>query len=108
MASGLYDMEDDDIDEFRLDAPFLDHRIPSSFDTQTGTFLQAPEIGETLHQEGYTVVGVPEFYTSAKCPRPDCDCFLMPNKHRSRYCSNCEMYVDRDQAGSEYKPAGHL
>jgi hypothetical protein len=52
MASGLYDMEDDDIDEFRLDAPFLDHRIPSSFDTQTGTFLQAPEIGETLHQEG--------------------------------------------------------
>ncbi|KAF9119588.1 hypothetical protein BGW39_000184, partial [Mortierella sp. 14UC] len=50
---------------------------------------------------GFVVVGVHEYFTSAKCPRVDCDAFLSSRYKRSRYCARCDIYLDRDQAGSE-------
>ncbi|KAI8354748.1 hypothetical protein B0O80DRAFT_528763 [Mortierella sp. GBAus27b] len=38
----------------------------------------------------YTVVGIHEYFTSAKCP-----------KNRSKYCQTCQVYLDRDAVGSE-------
>ncbi|KAF9217482.1 hypothetical protein BGZ59_003810 [Podila verticillata] len=51
---------------------------------------------------GYTIVGVNEFWTSAKCPRPQCNSFLRNvGRARSKYCGSCRMHFDRDAVGSE-------
>ncbi|KAK3844345.1 MAG: hypothetical protein J3R72DRAFT_522052 [Linnemannia gamsii] len=82
---------------------------PGSFDTQTGLPSKHPALEKLFIRKavalGYTVVGVHGFYTSAKCPRPDCDNFLISEKKRSRYCSECKIYMGQDQGGSEPWPA---
>ncbi|KAG9319880.1 hypothetical protein KVV02_002592 [Mortierella alpina] len=51
---------------------------------------------------GYDVVGVHEYYTSAKCPRQGCNAFLeQVKKTRIKYCRNCQAFMDRDKVGSE-------
>ncbi|KAF9949975.1 hypothetical protein BGZ72_008275 [Mortierella alpina] len=76
-----------------------------SFDTQTGLPSKHSKMEKLFICKavslGYTVVGVHEYFTSAKCPRPDCDNFLISDKNRSRFCTECRIYVDRDQGGSE-------
>lgn len=47
------------------------------------------------------MVGAHEYFTSAKCPRQDCDNFLRQVKGRTRYCQRCKVYFDRDAVGSE-------
>ncbi|KAF9563799.1 hypothetical protein EC968_004704, partial [Mortierella alpina] len=50
---------------------------------------------------GYLVVGAHEYFTSAKCPRPNCTEFLRAVKDRTRYCPGCKIFFDRDAVGSE-------
>lgn len=77
-----------------------------SFDTQTGLpskhSLLEKRFVSRVRSMGYSVYGVHEYYTSAKCPRTGCDAFLesVP-KSRSRYCRGCQAYFDRDVVGSE-------
>ncbi|KAG0289603.1 hypothetical protein BGZ97_006426, partial [Linnemannia gamsii] len=76
-----------------------------SFDTQTGLSSKHPQLEKRFiikaRAQSCTVVGVHEFNTSAKCPRPTCDTYLKSDKNRSRYCTSCRIFVDRDQGGSE-------
>ncbi|KAG0285443.1 hypothetical protein BGZ97_007791, partial [Linnemannia gamsii] len=50
---------------------------------------------------GVIIVGCNEYFTSAKCPREDCDEFLLSLPNRSKYCGRCRMHFDRDAVGSE-------
>ncbi|KAF9361875.1 hypothetical protein BGX34_006860, partial [Mortierella sp. NVP85] len=50
---------------------------------------------------GHQVVGTHEYYTSARCPRPECLNFLETVPSRSKYCRSCKVYLDRDVVGSE-------
>ncbi|ORZ16775.1 hypothetical protein BCR41DRAFT_353162 [Lobosporangium transversale] len=50
---------------------------------------------------GHFAVGVHEFYTSARCPRPLCDSFLETVYPRSKYCRTCKVFFDRDAVGAE-------
>lgn len=47
------------------------------------------------------MVGTHEYYTSARCPRPNCLNFLETVPSRSKYCRSCKVYLDRDVVGSE-------
>ncbi|KAF9949650.1 hypothetical protein BGZ72_008598 [Mortierella alpina] len=77
-----------------------------SFDTQTGLPSKHSQFEKRfilrVQSMGYSVLGVHEYYTSAKCPRDGCDTFLesIP-KSRSKYCRGCQAYFDRDVVGSE-------
>ncbi|KAF9349228.1 hypothetical protein BGX34_001916 [Mortierella sp. NVP85] len=76
-----------------------------SFNTRTGLPSKHAELEKRFVKRakslGYTVVGCHEYYTSAKCPRVDCNSFLRDTKNRSRYCDECQAYFDRDIAASE-------
>ncbi|KAF9919945.1 hypothetical protein BGZ67_001666, partial [Mortierella alpina] len=50
---------------------------------------------------GYRVLGAHEYFTSAKCPRQDCDNFLRQIKDQTRHCQRCKAFFDRDAVGSE-------
>ncbi|KAF9288572.1 hypothetical protein BGZ68_010950 [Mortierella alpina] len=77
-----------------------------SFDSQTGLSSKHSQFEKRfisrVRSMGYSVLGVHEYFTSAKCPRTGCDNFLesIP-KCRSRYCRGCQAYFDRDVVGSE-------
>ncbi|KAG0196104.1 hypothetical protein BGX28_000134 [Mortierella sp. GBA30] len=77
-----------------------------SFNTQTGLPSKHGELEKRfitrVKSLGYDVVGVHEYYTSAKCPRHGCNAFLeQVKKTRSKYCRNCKAFMDRDKVGSE-------
>ncbi|KAI1314465.1 hypothetical protein EDD11_002128 [Mortierella claussenii] len=76
-----------------------------SFNTRTGLPSKHSEFEKRFiiraRHQGYQVVGVHEYYTSAKCPRPTCNEFLQNTENRSKYCHGCRAYFDRDIVGSE-------
>jgi len=77
----------------------------ASFNSQTGLPSKHSRLEQQLVQKakalGYLVLGAHEYFTSAKCPRPDCDNFLRQLKNRTKYCERCKTYYDRDAVGSE-------
>ncbi|KAF9271428.1 hypothetical protein BGZ68_003654 [Mortierella alpina] len=77
-----------------------------SFNTQTGLPSKHSELERRfiirVQSLGYDVVGVHEYFTSAKCPRHGCNAFLeQVKKTRTKYCRNCQAFLDRDKVGSE-------
>ncbi|KAF9975593.1 hypothetical protein BGZ75_000457, partial [Mortierella antarctica] len=77
-----------------------------SFNTQTGLPSKHGELERRfiirVKSLGYDVVGIHEYYTSAKCPRQGCNAFLeQVKKTRTKYCRNCQAFMDRDKVGSE-------
>ncbi|KAF9927009.1 hypothetical protein FBU30_003577 [Linnemannia zychae] len=68
-----------------------------SFNTKTG--LSSKHIIYCCY--GCVVVGVHEYYTSAKYPRPNCNQLLESSKKRSKFCRHCQAYFDRDTVGSD-------
>ncbi|KAG0205644.1 hypothetical protein BGX28_002760 [Mortierella sp. GBA30] len=78
----------------------------ASFNTQTGLPSKHGESERRfvtgVRSLGYDILGVHEYYSSAKCLRRDCNTFLEQiKKTRSKYCRQCQAYMDRDQVGSE-------
>ncbi|GJJ76092.1 hypothetical protein EMPS_08451 [Entomortierella parvispora] len=76
-----------------------------SFNSRTGLPSKHGPLERRFTQRarrlGYIVVGVDEYYTSAKCLRQNCDAFLQYGERRSKYCTACKQYFDRDVVGSE-------
>ncbi|ORZ13344.1 hypothetical protein BCR41DRAFT_422862 [Lobosporangium transversale] len=76
-----------------------------SFNTQTALSSKRSEFEKRFITRarplGYEVVGVHEYYTGAKCPRPNRNAFLEIHVNRSKYCRSCQIYCDRDMVGSE-------
>ncbi|CAO3565455.1 unnamed protein product [Mortierella alpina] len=77
-----------------------------SFNTQTGLPSKHGDLERRfiikVKSLGYDVVGVHEYFTSAKCPRQGCNAFLeQVKKTRTKYCRNCKAFMDRDKVGSE-------
>ncbi|KAG0342103.1 hypothetical protein BG004_005750 [Podila humilis] len=76
-----------------------------SFNTRTGLPSKHSAFEQLFVRKakpsGYLVVGTNEYFTSAKCPRLECQEFLQPAPRRSRYCPSCQFYVDRDVAAAE-------
>ncbi|KAF9276140.1 hypothetical protein BGZ68_010242 [Mortierella alpina] len=77
----------------------------ASFNSQTGLpskhSILVRRLVERAKSLGYVVVGAHEYFTSAKCPRPNCTEFLRAVKGRTRYCPSCKMFLDRDAIGAE-------
>ncbi|KAI7817406.1 hypothetical protein BC939DRAFT_466047 [Gamsiella multidivaricata] len=61
-----------------------------SFDSQTGLPSKHSALEKKFVDKakamGHTVVGVHEYYTSARCPRDQCMAFLESDKRRSKCC----------------------
>ncbi|KAF9950747.1 hypothetical protein BGZ72_007645, partial [Mortierella alpina] len=77
-----------------------------SFDSRTGLPSKHSALIRRLvirvKSLGYGIYGVHEYFTSAKCPRKNCTSFLQAiPKSRSKFCTHCKAYFDRDQVGSE-------
>ncbi|CAO3570186.1 unnamed protein product [Mortierella alpina] len=77
-----------------------------SFNTQTGLPSKHGELERRfiikVKSLGYDVVGVHEYFTSAKCPRQGCNAFLeQVKKTRTKYYRNCKAFMGRDKVGSE-------
>ncbi|GJJ70524.1 hypothetical protein EMPS_02873 [Entomortierella parvispora] len=73
----------------------------SGFGPSSKHLILLKKLVKKIREAGHIAVGVHEYYTSSKCPRENCNLFLKDKGNRSKFCSGCNVYFDRDQVGSE-------